>query len=56
MMVSYVPLDITDEDSLDLVLYHTDHAIQYGEDLEPQDPADFDGDIEGGDHGGFDDA
>ena len=38
MMVSFVMLDISDEDSMDLVLSHTDHAIQYGEDLEPHMP------------------
>ena len=29
-MVAFVPLDITDEDSLDYVLAQVDHAIQYG--------------------------
>lgn len=33
-MVSFLPLDITDEDSIDHVLAHVDHAVQYGEDLE----------------------
>jgi len=33
-MVSFVPLDITDDDSIDLVLLHVDHCLQYGEDLE----------------------
>ncbi|KCV68494.1 hypothetical protein, variant [Fonticula alba] len=37
-MVSFLPLDITDEDSIELVLSHADHAIQYGEDLEPREP------------------
>ena len=37
MMVSFVMMDPNDEDSLDEVLAHTDHAIQYGEDLEPKD-------------------
>lgn len=33
-MVSFVPLNINSEESLDHVLLTTDHAIQYGEDLE----------------------
>ena len=41
-MVSFVPLNITDEDSIDMVLMHADRAIQYGEDLEPQEPKDED--------------
>ena len=38
MMVSFVMLDISDEESMDMVLSHTDHAVQYGEDLEPKIP------------------
>ena len=37
-MVSFLPLDITDEDSISLVLSHIDHTIQYGEAEEPVDP------------------
>ena len=33
-MVSFVPLNIKDEDSLEHVLATVDHAIQYGEDVE----------------------
>lgn len=33
-LVSFVPLDITDEESLGEVLAHVDNAIQYGEDAE----------------------
>ena len=33
-MVSFMPLNIRDEDSVDHVLSTVDHAIQYGEDLE----------------------
>ena len=33
-MVSFIPLDITEEESLDLVLASADHAVNYGEDLE----------------------
>jgi hypothetical protein len=43
-MVSFIPLNITDEDSIDNVLAHVDHTIQYGEDLEVRgaDGDDFD--------------
>lgn len=33
-MVSFVPLNVRDEESIDHVLATVDHAIQYGEDLE----------------------
>jgi GPN-loop GTPase len=33
-MVSYLPLNIKDEESIDVVLSAVDHAIQYGEDLD----------------------
>jgi len=33
-MTSFIPLNIQDEDSIDHVLAHVDHTIQYGEDLE----------------------
>ena len=36
-MVSFVPMDVSDEDSIALVLQYVDHAIQYGEDAEPKD-------------------
>ena len=35
-MVNFLPLDITDEDSVGLILSHVDNAIQYGEDTEPK--------------------
>eukprot|EP00842_Homolaphlyctis_polyrhiza_P004389 jgi/Hompol1/4951/HPOL_004051-RA len=41
-MVNMVPLNINDEDSVALVLEHIDHAVQYGEDLEPKEPVDED--------------
>jgi GTPase SAR1 family protein len=41
-MVSYVPLDASDPDSVSLVLSQIDHAIQYGEDVEPTEPEDHD--------------
>ncbi|KAJ1387538.1 GPNloop GTPase putative [Ochromonadaceae sp. CCMP2298] len=54
MIVSFVLLDINDEDTIEEVLARTDHAIQYGEDIEPKPPADDDNDREdmgGGDFG-----
>lgn len=44
-MVSFVPLNITDENSIDHVLSHIDNTIQYGEDLEVKgaDEPDFEG-------------
>jgi len=44
-MVSFLPLNITDDESVDHVLMHVDHTIQYGEDLEVR-GADNDDDIE----------
>jgi hypothetical protein len=35
-MVTFVPMDITDEESLEMVLMQADMAIQYGEDMEPK--------------------
>ncbi|KAJ1969098.1 hypothetical protein IWQ62_000839 [Dispira parvispora] len=35
-MVTFIPLDSTDEDSIEYLLSSIDHAIQYGEDLEPK--------------------
>jgi GPN-loop GTPase len=40
MMVGFLPLNIFDEDSLEAVVAHTDHAVQYGEDVEPKDLVD----------------
>jgi GPN-loop GTPase len=41
--VSFIGLDITEEDSISVLLQHIDNAIQYGEDLEPPEPkGDFD--------------
>lgn len=37
-MVSFLPLNIRDENSLSIILQHLDHAMQYGEDLEPEEP------------------
>jgi Conserved hypothetical ATP binding protein len=35
-MVAFVPLDITDEDSVGLVMQHADHVTQYQEGVEPR--------------------
>lgn len=48
-MVSYVPLNIKDEDSIDHVLSCVDATIQYGEDLEVRGTDDYDGDGDGDD-------
>mmetsp|Transcript_10917 Transcript_10917/g.17888 ORF Transcript_10917/g.17888 Transcript_10917/m.17888 type:complete len:334 (+) Transcript_10917:60-1061(+) len=37
-LVSFLPLDITSEESMEIILGHIDNATQYGEDLEPRDP------------------
>ncbi|POM72947.1 GPN-loop GTPase, partial [Phytophthora palmivora] len=37
-MVAFVPMNINREESIETVLMHVDHAINYGEDLEPQEP------------------
>lgn len=39
-MVNFFPLDITQEESMALVMQHVDRAIGYGEDLEPKEPKD----------------
>ncbi|KAF1335520.1 Gpn-loop gtpase 3, partial [Globisporangium splendens] len=43
-MVAFVPMNVTREESIETVLLHVDHAINYGEDLEPQEPKDSEGD------------
>jgi hypothetical protein len=35
-MVNFIPLDISDEDSVTYLLSHIDNAIQWGEDQEPK--------------------
>ncbi|KAI8993662.1 GPN-loop GTPase [Pilobolus umbonatus] len=40
-MVKFIPLNITDEDSVEYVLSHVDTSMQYGEDLEPKEPDDM---------------
>jgi len=46
-MVSFLPLDITDEESISAILLHVDTSIQYGEDLDIPEPKydDLDDDI-----------
>ncbi|KAK4049479.1 hypothetical protein OIO90_005430 [Microbotryomycetes sp. JL221] len=41
-LVQFLPLDVTDEDSIGVVLSHIDNAIQYGEHEEPKEPEDLD--------------
>ncbi|WFD29862.1 hypothetical protein MSPP1_000876 [Malassezia sp. CBS 17886] len=41
-MVSFIPLDLTSEDSMNRVLSTIDHVVQYGEDEEPLEPRDMD--------------
>lgn len=41
-LVSFLPLDVTQEDSVGAVLSHIDNAMQYGEDEEPKMPDDMD--------------
>jgi GPN-loop GTPase len=35
-LVQFLPLDLTSTESLETVLSHIDHTIQYGEDEEPK--------------------
>jgi len=39
-MVSVVPLDITDEETIEVLLQHIDMALQWGEEEEPHEPND----------------
>eukprot|EP01126_Amoeba_proteus_P036429 TRINITY_DN3712_c0_g1_i2.p1 TRINITY_DN3712_c0_g1~~TRINITY_DN3712_c0_g1_i2.p1 ORF type:complete len:110 (-),score=26.91 TRINITY_DN3712_c0_g1_i2:172-501(-) len=39
-MIGFHPLNIQDEESVDYILSHVDHCIQYGEDEEPREPKD----------------
>ncbi|KZS97976.1 ATP-binding protein Fet5 [Sistotremastrum niveocremeum HHB9708] len=41
-LVSFLPLDLTSEESLESVLNHIDFTMQYGEEEEPKEPADMD--------------
>ncbi len=39
-LVSFLPLDISDDSSIEFITHQIDVATQYGEDLEPRDPGD----------------
>jgi len=41
-LVSFLPLNLSSTDSLEIVLSHIDFVMQYGEDEEPQEPKDMD--------------
>lgn len=41
-MVNFIPCNIYDEDSLDLILQQIDHTLQYGENTEPKEPKEWD--------------
>jgi len=41
-LVSFLPLDLTQPDSIETVLSHVDYSMQYGEDEEPKEPHDLD--------------
>jgi len=41
-LVTFLPLDLTDPNSIENVLSHIDYAMQYGEDEEPKEPRDLD--------------
>ncbi|EIW61728.1 uncharacterized protein TRAVEDRAFT_163219 [Trametes versicolor FP-101664 SS1] len=41
-LVKFLPLDLTNPDSIETVLSHIDFVMQYGEDEEPKEPADLD--------------
>jgi len=45
-MVNFVPLDISDEESVAYVLAQVDNSIQYGEDLEVKEREDFNEEVE----------
>lgn len=49
-LVSFLPLDTSNPDSVNTILSHLDNAMQYGEDEEPKMPKDMDE----GDFGGED--
>ena len=37
-LVRFLPLDVTDEESIDNILLQIDAALQYGKDQEPKEP------------------
>lgn len=40
-MVSFLPLDLSSEESINLILSCIDNVLQYGEDEEPVEPKDM---------------
>jgi len=40
-MVSFLPLDLTSENSIELILSCIDNIVQFGEDEEPAEPKDL---------------
>ena len=40
-MVSFLPLDLTNEDSIELIISCIDNIVQFGEDEEPVEPKDL---------------
>eukprot|EP01042_Synura_sphagnicola_P009623 gene9623-12350_t len=53
MMVSFILLDLADEDTMNEVMAFTDHAIQFGENAEPRAPLDIEDTEELADGAGF---
>jgi len=51
MLVHYLPLDPTEEESVAMVLAHVDHVLQYGEEVEPREPREWEGDGDAEDPG-----
>ena len=43
-MVSFLPLDLTNEESVERTLSYIDNLVQYGEDEEPVEPKDLQND------------
>lgn len=50
-LIQFMPLDVTDEETINDVLLFADNSIQYGEDLEPKMPKSDDEDDKGPDDG-----
>lgn len=46
-MVAFLPLDVSDDDSIANLLQQVDNAMQYGEDLEPKEPREENNDNNG---------
>ena len=47
-LVRFIPLDSTDDDDVALVLQQADHCLQYGEEEEPQEPRELEGETDVG--------